>query len=171
MRVLLFFLFVFLFLPTAIFASSSYVLPYPSAMPGSVLYKTHLLQEKMEKYWYFGDFGQFDYNLKLSDKYFVEAKTLFEYQQYLLGVISLRKSDSYFQRTLPNLLQARQHNKDITEKRTVLSQAAAKHIEILSKLQQDLPSTFLWAPEKSIATTLKLRDLVSWSIQVRKKIL
>ena len=68
------------------FAESQYVLPYPSAMPGSFLYKLNLVQEEILRYWYFGDFGQFKYNLGLSDKYLVEAKTLFEYKQYLLAI-------------------------------------------------------------------------------------
>src|SRR3989344_581593 len=55
-------------------AQSSYVLPYPPPMPGSFLYKIRLLSEQIQQYWYFGNFGQFSYNLKQSDKYLVQAK-------------------------------------------------------------------------------------------------
>ncbi len=73
-----------LFLPLSSFAQSDYVLPYPSSMPGSIYYKLHLAWESVIEYWNFGDFGQFIYNLKQFNKYVVEAKTLFEYIQYLL---------------------------------------------------------------------------------------
>ena len=42
--ILIFVLFFFLFTST-VFAESSYVLPYPSSMPGSSLYKVHILFE------------------------------------------------------------------------------------------------------------------------------
>src|SRR3989344_5431061 len=92
---LIFFLF-FLFTKTAL-ADSSYVLPYPSAMPGSNFYKLHVLYEQLSRYWYFGDFGQFKFSLRYADKYLVEAKILFEYKQYLLGYSALDKSNLYFQ--------------------------------------------------------------------------
>ena len=59
------------------FAESPYVLPYPSAMPGSIFYKLNLIQDELLRFWYFGDFGQFKYNLAQSDKYLVEAINLF----------------------------------------------------------------------------------------------
>ena len=69
----------FLILATSFsFAESDYVLPYPSSMPGSKFYQIRLIWDEVKKYWYFGSFGQFEYNLKQSDKYLVEAKTLFE---------------------------------------------------------------------------------------------
>src|ERR1700749_87312 len=82
-------------------ADSPYVLPYPSFMPGTIFYKIDRVIEIFEKYWYFGDFGQFTYNLKESDKYLVQAKTLFEYQQYLLAMVALQQSDAYFQKIQP----------------------------------------------------------------------
>src|SRR3990167_6873899 len=86
----------FAFIAPKIYAQSSYVLPYPGEMPGNKVYKLNLIKEKLEKYFYFGNFSQFNYNLKYADKYLVEAKTLFEYKQFLLGDSALKKSDSYF---------------------------------------------------------------------------
>ena len=77
-------LFFIILIPSSVYAQSSYVLPYPSQMPGGLYYKIHLIYENVSKYWYFGDFGRFDYNLKQSDKYLVETKTLFEYKQILV---------------------------------------------------------------------------------------
>ncbi len=140
-------------------------------MPGSFLYKPHLLFEAFLKYWYFGNFGQFEYNLKESDKYLVEAKTLFEYDQYLQGSISLRKSDNYFGKTLPYLLLAKKEGKDISEKRQILSQAASKHIEILNILLKELPPSFEWKPEKEKPTTIKLKEELDNAIGIREKYL
>jgi hypothetical protein len=160
----------FLFI-TSTYASSSYVLPYPSAMPGNISYKIHLVEETLLKYWYFGDFGQFNYNLKESDKYLVEAKTLFEYNQYLLGFSALEKSDSYFINTLPNLIKAQNRGESILVDRQLLREAAQKHIEVLTKLEQEIPASFTWSPEKSLPTRLNLKASIDNSIMIRGKFL
>lgn len=120
------------------------------------------------QYWYFGDFGQFTYNLKESDKYIVEAKTLFEYNQYLLGYSALQKSNDYFTKVLPDLLRAKNNGKDILENRMLLHEAAIKHIAVLKKMEQDTPDTFVWSPEKSSASTLKIHELIKVSLQERQ---
>lgn len=169
-----FYLFVLVFLPfflfkTPVFAQSNYVLPYPSSMPGSLFYKAHLVFERVSKYWYFGNFGQFDYNLKMADKYLVGAKTLLEYKQYLLGYKSLQKSDFYFSYILPSLIEAEKNNKNIVQKSLVLKEAAGKHIETLEKMELDTPAIFNWQPEKSLPTTLYLKEAIINSILLRKK--
>lgn len=163
---LLFFLFTF---PS--FALSNYVLPYPSSMPGSTIYKIHLAYEKIMKYWNFGNYGQFFYNLKQSDKYLVQSKTLFEYNQYLLAYDALSKSDQYFINTHPFLINAIKEGKNISENREILIQAAQKHIETLLKLKKDVPQNFTWVPEKDKPTNLKIWDAVDKSIEIRKKYL
>lgn len=159
----------FVIFTSSVFASSSYVLPYPSFMPGSALYKPHLLLEKISGYWYFGNFGQFTYNLKQSDKYLVEAKTLFEYNQYLLAYKAMQKSDAYFLKTLPNLKNAKTEGKNIFQNRNLLSLAARKHMEILKSL--NVPDKFLWQPEKADSSVLELRSAIETSISIRKKYL
>jgi len=168
------FILVFLFLPffkTPVFAQSSYVLPYPSSLSGSLFYNAHLAYEAISKYWYFGNFGQFNYNLKMADKYLVEAKTLFEYKQYLLGYKVLRKSDSYFINILPNLVKAEKNGKNTFQKREILKEASEKHIEVLEQIEGNTPSIFVWQPEKSTPTTLNLEKALNQSIHLRKKIL
>lgn len=166
--ILVFFIFI-LFSPALVFAQSSYVLPYPSSMPGSLAYKYHLVYEAISKYWYFGDFGQFNYNLKLSDKYLVEAKTLLEYKQYLLGYEALEKSDSYFAKIRSNLLKAEKKNKNVVDKMLVLKEASKKHVEVLKKTDLDTPDIFIWRPEKSAPITLHLKKTMSDSILLREK--
>lgn len=153
------------------FANSSYVLPYPSFMPGSTFYKLHLVWEKIEKYWYFGDFGQFNYNLKQSDRYLVEAKTLFEYQQYLLASKALQKSDKYFKEIPTVLIKARKNKKNIIQKEKRFKDASLKHIEELGKIYQEVPKNFIWKPEKDSSTILDLQQLFIESIKIRKNIL
>jgi len=162
-------LFLIFLIPSSVYAQSSYVLPYPSFMPGNPLYRVNLVKEKILKYWYFGNFGQFDYNLKQSDKYLIEAKTLFEYRQFLLGYKALKKSDVYFKYLLSNLNAAKREDKNIDIKRKILKEAALKHIEILSDLKKEIPETFLWQPEKSQPTYLYLRKNIEHAISVRIK--
>lgn len=162
-----FFSTILLFLPIQTYAASPYVLPYPSTMPGGINYKLHIVWEKLMQFWYFGDFGQFSYNLKESDKYLVEAKTLFEYNQFLLGYSSLQKSNDYFIKTMPHLENAKLHGKDIKEDRQLLHDAALKHEEVLNKMIIDTPATIDWNPEKAKPTMLPIKKLLQTSLQIR----
>jgi len=166
---LLILVFFFFFSSKSAFAESSYVLPYPSSMPGSFAYKFHLVYENISKYWHFGSFGQFEYNLKIADKYLVEAKTLFEYKQYLLAYKALKKSDFYFINILPQLIKANKEEKDIIQKRNILTYAVEKHIEVLEKIEGETPNAFVWRPEKALPTTLYLQKEIVNSVLLRKK--
>ncbi len=167
MRSVLVALIFFLIFSTSVSAETSYVLPYPSEMPGSKLYAFHQVYEKFEKYWYFGNFANYHYNLKYSDKYLVESKTLFEYGQYLLAYQALKKSDSYFIKTKNSLKNAKMRYVDVKEKERNLKNASAKHIEVLDQLIIILPSTFEWKPEKGNATKIMIREKINESIKIR----
>lgn len=160
----------FLFLAKPLEASS-YVLPYPSSMPGSVLYDFNLLKESILKFWFFGSLGQFKYNLKQSDKYLVEAKTLFEYNQALLALHALNTSDEYFGQVSVHLDKAKKEGKNVMGSREILGRASKKHIEVLNKLKDELPQTLDWNPEKDKPQTLMLRRDLNNSIELRKKYL
>lgn len=149
--------------------TTDYVLPYPSFMPGSKFYSVHQIWEKIIQYWYFGNFSQFKYNLSQSDKYLVEAKTLFEYKQYLLGYQALKKSDNLFSMVPFYLQRAKQEGKNIDQKQEVFKQAALKHIEVLTKMQSIVPEHFVWKPEKDSSTNLFLREAIQNSISIRNK--
>lgn len=160
--------FFFIFFSKTVFAGSNYVLPYPSNMPGSLTYNFHIVYEKISKYWYFGNFGQFSYDLKMADKYLVQAKTLFEYKQYLLGHKALKKSDLYFLRIMPSLEKADHEKKDTSNKRAVLKEAALKHIEILEKIDIETPDIFNWQPEKALSINLHLKKDIEKAISTRE---
>lgn len=155
--------------PSVCAATSDYVLPYPSAMPGSKAYKLHLLWEKFMEYWYFGNFAKFEYNLKQSDKYLVEAKILFEYNQYLLAYNALEKSDLYFKKTPSYLREALKENKNIIQKQKIFKSAGKKHIEVLNDLINRIPSTFEWKDEKSSPIILDLHKAIRNSIGIREE--
>ena len=165
---LIFFLVLF-FKPA--YADSSYVLPYPSQMPGSKFYKINQAIEKLSYFWYFGNFGKTYYYQRLSDKYLVEAKTLFEYKQYLLAYKSLLKSNQYFEKIYPYLVSAKKEGKDISEKQEIFRQESLKHLEELNKLKNSTPEEFLWTPEKAKPTRLNIRSLIDTSENIRKKYL
>ncbi len=140
----------FFFLLITIPVRAEYVLPYPSFMPGNKLYRLTRIIDKLKNYWYFGEIAQAKYHRGLSDKYLVEAKTLFEYKQYLLGGDALRRSDEEFAKTPKN------------------PEAAQKHIEILTGLLSIVPDSFTWTPEKAGSTELPLKDLLEASIRLRQ---
>jgi len=154
---LLFLVFSFSFLVSETCASG-YVLPYPSYLPGHKLYQIHQVWEKVQEYWYFGNLGKFKYSLKMADKYLVEAKTLFEYNQYLLAVQALEKSNSHWQKI------------DVSQKKEIFQAAASKHQEVLNKLARKLPEKILWQPEKKAAEKLEINQLLEKSKNIREKI-
>ncbi len=151
--------------------SSSYVLPYPSFMPGSTFYRPHLLWEIISKYFYFGSLGQFKYNLGESDKYIVEAKTLYEYGQYMYASNSLNKSNEFFKNSLDSLNNAQKENKNVSLQRELLKGAALKHIEVLGKSESFLPEVVVWSPEKVKPKTIYIKKDIDVAISIRRKIL
>lgn len=151
--------------------AQDYVLPYPSYMPGHKLYRIHQVWEKIQEKWHFGSFAKFKYHLGLSDKYLVEAKTLFEYNQYLLATDALKKSDECFGKTSIFLTAAKKEGKETKEKVVLLALAAKKHKEILEKLLLVVPPEFNWQPEKGEATLIKIKSLLKESIKLRHQVI
>lgn len=130
----------------------AYTLPYPSYMPGHKFYKISRLLDKAKSWWYWGTLGQRKYHSALSDKYLVEAKTLFEYQQYLLAVDALKRSNEHL------MLISLRSNEQMKA-----------HVDILYQLKQILPREFLWRPEKQEPTYLPLHQILDESIAIRNE--
>lgn len=149
-------------------AIAAYVLPYPSIMPGNKLYQVSRVVDQLKKYWYFGNIAQIKYHLGLADKYLVEAKTLLEYKQYLLGVDALKRSDVEFQQLPVFVAKAEKEQKDIKNFKTLIIEAATMHRSVLSTLESTLPAQFTWIPEKEKPTELNLKSIVHSSIEIRK---
>ena len=91
----------------------------------------------------------------MADKYLVEAKTLFEYEQYLLATHALDKSNFHWQKI------------DASQKKEVFQTAASKHQEVLSNLARELPEEILWQPEKQAAEKLEINKLLKKSLEIR----
>jgi len=150
---------------------AGYVLPYPSFMPGNKIYKISRIIDSIGNWWNFGSITQVKYHLKLSDKYLVESKTLFEYQQYLLAYDALSRSNSEFLKIPAYRARAWQEGKDIRYLEDIVLSAAKKHTEVLTSLGLSVPTSFLWVPEKSQSTQLDLQVLMSTSIDVRNQVI
>lgn len=158
----------FFLLPFQVFAASNYVLPYPGLMPGHRLYEIKQVFDQLSRFWAWGNFSRHKYELALADKKLVEAKVLFEYQQYLLAVEALEASSQHFQQSAEFLKRAAVEGKDITAKTANFKDAAAKHQETLEGLQSFLPDEFLWQPEKKAATRLDLKLTIEEAIKKRE---
>jgi hypothetical protein len=159
----------FLLLKTPIYAD--YVLPYPSFMPGNKMYKVMRILDQVKKYWYWGNIAQIKYHMELSDKYLVEAKTLMEYNQYLLATDALIRSDKEFMQ-LPQYVQgAKNEHVEIDRYKQLITEASQKHKDVLSALLLLVPREFTWSPEKVKATDLKLHDMLNTSIKLRSSVL
>ena len=156
-----------LLLTTTVFASD-YVLPYPSYMPGNKLYKVSRLIDKLQNYWYWGNIAQEQYHLGLADKYLVEAKTLFEYNQYLLAADALNRSNQQFQLVRPYIVKAQKQGVDVKDILNIFSAAEEKHEEVLNILEKEVPETFVWTPEKDKPTNLPLHQLLEQAVVIRK---
>ncbi len=146
---------------------AEYVLPYPGYMPGNKLYRVSRLIDHLKEPFFFGNISAYTYHLGLSDKYLVEAKTLFEYKQYLLASDALLRSDSAFARVPVYLKRAASEGKDVSAFVVLLRDASLRHIQVLTGLEAGLPDTFEWKPEKTNATALRIQDMIRQSIMVR----
>lgn len=147
---------------------AEYVLPYPPYMPGNKLYGISRLIDRYKEPFYFGSISSYKYHLALADKYLVEAKTLFEYKQYLLASDALARSDAEFAVVAEYLFRAGREKKDVRAFETQLREASAVHIILLRGLSDSLPPLFVWKPEKSDAIALPLTDMIRESLMVRE---
>lgn len=161
-------LFSYFWFASSVVAQSEYVLPYPSSMPGNKFYIIEQGIERISPYWFYGDLGSFTHNLFYSDKYLVQAKTLFEYKQYLLGMDALQKSNKYFNNLDEKLDSAKANGKDVSEKMRVLESAKKKHREVLFEMIEDSPEEVLWTEENGSSSTLSIHKLLTNSITQRK---
>jgi len=139
-------------------------------MPGNKIYKISRIFDKVKKFWYFGNIAQLKYHLELSDKYLVEAKTLMEYNQYLLGADALIRSDDEFNQLPKYVLGLAPERVDSHPYQQLISEAANKHIEVLQTLLLETPKQFVWTPEKAKATSIPLHDDLEQSLALRKKV-
>jgi len=146
----------------------AYTLPYPSALPGNKIYTVSRILDQLKYYWYFGSIGQVKYHMLLSDKYLVEAKTLFEYDQYLLAVDALKRSDSHYKNISHYIHRATYEGKEMGAIILSHNEQSIKHNEILQQIISSVPETFVWTPEKEASSELLLKQLLLSSIDVRK---
>lgn len=160
--------FLFLFYPLKTYSSSDYVLPYPGFMPGSSFYPIFEYADLVKGFFAFGDFASFSYSLSQSDKYLVEAKVLFEYNQYPLAIKSLKKSDQYLIAAKSSLSNAKTNRKNISQKHMQLRSAEQKHTEVLDSILPKVPKIFTWEDEKKDPVLLQLESEILKSIEIRK---
>lgn len=161
-------LLLFLIIPVKALASE-YTFPYPGIMPGNKLYKLVLYKEKFDQIFYFGDLAQYKLNQKLSDKYLIEAKTLFEYRQYSLAVNSLSKSNEYFKKAKVSLNKANKKLKSTREKEENLKNAVYAHNSLLEKIISWVPKQYDWVDESGNILTLYLHKDISNAMSIRNK--
>lgn len=151
-------------------AHAEYVLPYPSYMPGNKLYRVTRIVDRLKKPFYFGTIARIKYHAALADKYLVEAKTLFEYKQYLLALDALSRSDREVAAMVPGIARGGKEGKDMRAFVRQTQEMCDTHLLILNGLKLRLPVTFEWTPEKSIPTTLPLGDRLTSSVILRSSI-
>lgn len=158
----------YLILPLAV--QAEYVLPYPSFMPGSTLYKISTLLDSLKRSWYFGNIAQLKYRMALADKKLVEAKTLFEYKQYALAMKSLDLSTEHAKYLSPLLDKAKRAGIDTKLQRETICEEMTVHGKELETLKKNLPASFLWQEEKRIAVDLPIQTTLEDATHTRKNI-
>jgi predicted nucleic acid-binding Zn-ribbon protein len=139
-------------------------------MPGHKLYRVMRLFDDAKRYWYWGSLSSYRYNLGQSDKALVEAKTLFEYRQYLLAVHALERSNRSLQRVPDFLRQAKDKGKNIEKYIQEFGNAMDEHKRLITAIKQDTPEKFTWAPEKNTPQVLSIRQALFESEKIRNEI-
>jgi len=137
-------------------SNASYVLPYPSFMPGNKLYRVSRFIDEVKRYWYWGNLSSYRYYLGQSDKALVEAKTLFAYNQYLLAVKALDRSSAALQR-VPDSLKGAE-----------FIEAMNEHKKVIGKLLGELPEEFIWRPEREKPQTLRIHEELNRALLLRQ---
>ncbi len=166
-------LFIVLFIVVVIIGkveASDYALPYPSYMPGHKLYNVSYFLDFLKQYWHWGTLASITYRMSLADKNLVEAKTLFEYKQYLLAINALQRSNSNIGFLIPLIVKARGEGKDIRQMVMQITSEMDRHVAILDSVARSVPDTFLWQPEKLPATKLDLSKDIIEAIAIRDQV-
>lgn len=161
--------FLFVLLPISVHAS--YVLPYPSFMPGNKLYRVSRFVDEVKRYWHIGNLASYLYYLEQSDKALVEAKTLFEYHQYLLALQALERSNEKLINARTPLQSAKEEGKDIEKYRREFGEAMDEHNRLIAKIKQETPEAFTWTPEKSDSQVLDIHRALLRAERVRREAL
>lgn len=149
-------------------AVAAYVLPYPSFMPGHKLYQVSRFIDEVKRYWYWGNLSSYRYYLGQSDKALVEAKTLFEYRQYLLAVNALERSNTALQRVPDTLKKAKDEGKNIEKYEREFGEAMEEHKKIIGKLLGELPEEFIWRPEREKPQMLRIQAELNRAFRFRQ---
>lgn len=150
---------------------ASYVLPYPSYMPGNKLYRLSRIVDRLKLSWSWGSIAQTKAYMSLSDKYLVEAKTLFAYKQYLLGADALKRSNTAYEQVPIYIQRGRSERKDMSSVVTQVRESVVVHTEFLSQMEKEVPREFVWTPEKTSATSLPLSEYIKGAIKIRQSVL
>jgi hypothetical protein len=140
--------------------NAAYVLPYPSYMPGHVLYGSQKVFDRMQEWWYFGLIGQAMYYRTLSDRYMVESKTLFEYGQHKLATQALVVSNKHFLQAYLTIMDLEAEEYDAGQQRILVQEASIKHKEILTYIDTLIPDEIVWEEEKKDSETLPIALLL-----------
>jgi hypothetical protein len=160
---------VFFLIQTRI-VEAAYVLPYPSYLPGNKLYRVSEFVDSIKKYWYFGTLTQLKYVQEMSDKHLIEAKTLFEYKQYALGVRALEKSNTEAS-AIPSLLMLlSKEKKSSLEIKTKVNEEMKAHQVVLQRMFSDVPGSIDWVEEKKAPEVIDFSKLFEFSIGLREKV-
>ncbi len=146
---------------------ADYMLPYPSYMPGNKLYTVSKIVDALNGWWHWGSIGQLKYHMNLADKYLVEAKTLFEYKQYVLALDALARSDKHIALVPRYIELINNEQKESNNFESLFREELDVHARTLSNLQSTLPKEFIWTPEKKPAQTLPLFEILSSAMQLR----
>jgi hypothetical protein len=117
----------------------------------------------MGLYWNFGDIAGIKYERALSDKYMVEAKTLFDFGQYKLAVDALAKSDLHFAQAIVHAIEIGYKQKDDGTQKKILQNQAEKHKEVLDSLSGSLPDTITWDTEQTGSEELSISLIINKS--------
>ena len=148
---------------------AKYVLPYPALMPGNKLYSVMRFTDRLKGWWSWGSVASVKYRLSLADKYLVEGKTLFEYEQYPLGLDAIRRSDENYALVPNAITAAKRQGKDVTQLVRSYREASLEHARVLERLLEANPAEVIWRAENEPERILPLAQIVRQSQAIRRE--
>ncbi len=142
-----------------------YQLPYPGLLPDNPLYFFKTIRDRIVSLLIADPFKKSEFNLLQADKRLSTGMYLFEKGKKTLAETTISKGENYFQEALTQAEKATREGKDTKDLIRRLSEAYAKHKEVLTnivdKSPKDLKENFMVIDKKVAGFEKRVSSLKS----------
>jgi len=144
--------------PSPAVSQVQYYLPYPGILPDSSLYKLKAIRDRLVLLMVTNPEAKAKKQLLYADKRIGAAEALIQGGKSVLGTSTATKAEKYLEQSVNQTLELRSNGRDVKSFLLTLSNATAKHLEILDQLKSQVTGDDVAALEKVRMSTLLLKE-------------